>query len=118
MSTTVSIWPAVMVHGAQRAYAVALSAVLKDPNVCAILCIAIAPTPDFSFLDVAEILNAVLEECPPTVPVVAWTYGPDTKRIAEKLESKKRIVAYPSLETATWALSLLRDRHKTTQERS
>jgi acyl-CoA synthetase (NDP forming) len=117
LGNPLDIWPAVMVHGAKRAYTVALRAVLKDPNVCAILCIAIAPTPDFSFLDVAATLNGVLEECPPTVPVVAWTYGPDTKRIAERLESKKRIVAYPTLETATWALSLLRDRHKTTQER-
>jgi len=54
---------------------------------------------------------------PQDVPVIAWLYGPSTKEVGQRFESRKRIMVYPSLEIATWALSLLRDRHKTIQMR-
>jgi len=112
LGNPLDIWPAVMLHGAHKAYSVALKAVLNDPNVDGVICIAIAPMPEFSFLDVSELLNNVMEEFPPNKPVIAWTYGPNVLEVRKRYESKKRIMTYPTLEIATWALSLLRDRNR------
>ena len=112
LGNPLDIWPAVMLHGANKVYPASLKAVLNDPNVDGVICIAIAPLPEFSFLDVSESLNKVMEEFPPDKPVIAWTYGPNTKEVSKSFESKKRIMTYPTLETAAWALALLRDRHK------
>jgi acyl-CoA synthetase (NDP forming) len=111
LGNPLDIWPAVMVHGTHKAYSVALKAVLNDPRVYGVICIAIAPMiPDFSFLDVSESLNRAMEELPPK-PVTAWLYGPNTKEISERFESKNRIMVYPTLEIAAWSLSLLRKGH-------
>jgi acetyltransferase len=117
LGNPLDIWPAVMVHGAHKAYSVALKAVLNDPNVDGVLCVTLAPLPEFSFLDVSGPLNKVVEEASQDMPVIAWLYGPSTKEVGQRFESRKRIMVYPSLEIATWALSLLRDRHKTIQMR-
>jgi len=111
LANPLDIWPAVMVHGTHKAYSVALKAVLNDPNVDGVICIAIAPTiPESSFLDVSEPLNRVMQEAPPK-PVIAWLYGPNQREISKRYESKKRIMIYPTLEMAAWSLSLLRERH-------
>jgi acyl-CoA synthetase (NDP forming) len=95
-----------MKYGTGNAYSVALKAVLNDPYVDGVICIAIAPMmPEFSFLEVSEHLNSVMEEIPHK-PVAAWLYGP-----SEKFESKKKIMIYPTLELAAWSLSLLRKKH-------
>ena len=112
LGNPLDIWPAVMLHGAGKVYPASLKAVLNDPNVDGVVCIAIAPLPEFSFLDVSESLNRAMEEFPPDKPVIAWTYGPRTKEVGESFESKKRIMTYPTLETAAWALALLSDRYK------
>jgi acetyltransferase len=112
LTNPLDIWPAVMVHGARRAYTVALKAVLNDPNVDGIICIAIAPLPEFSFLDVSGTLNTVMDESAGSKPVIVWTYGPNTAEVQKRYESRKQIMVYPTLELATWALSLLRDRYK------
>lgn len=105
------IWPAVMKHGAGKAYSIALSAVMNDQNVDGVIGIATAPViPEFSFLDVSEALNDIIEELP-RKPVLFWLYGPNPEEIGERFEFKKRIMTYPSLEMAVWSLSLLRDRH-------
>ncbi|RLB28085.1 MAG: CoA-binding protein, partial [Deltaproteobacteria bacterium] len=108
LGNPLDIWPAVMKHGTGKAYSVALRAALSDPNVDGIICVAIAPkTPEFSFLDVSESLNNVMEEAP-SKPVVAWLYGPNPQEISMQFEKKKRIMIYPTLELAAWSLSLLR----------
>jgi acyl-CoA synthetase (NDP forming) len=86
--------------------------VLNDPNVDGIICIAIAPLPEFSFLDVSETLNTVIAEFVGRKPVIVWTYGPNTAEVQKRYESRKQIMVYPTLELATWALSLLRDRYE------
>jgi len=107
LGNPLDIWPAVMKHGTQKAYSVALKAVMNDPQVDAVICIAIAPKlPEFSFLDVSKSLNKAVEELPPK-PVVAWLYGPNPEEISIKFEYKKRIMIYPTLELAAWSLSLL-----------
>jgi acetyltransferase len=118
LANPLDIWPAVMLHGARRAYTLALKAVMQDPAVDAVICIAIAPLPQFSFLDVSESLNEALEEIPATKPVIVWTYGPNPQEVEKRFESQKRIMTYPTLELATWALSLLRDRYRITQRNS
>jgi len=111
LGNPLDIWPAVMVHGTHKAYSVALKAVLNDPNVDGVICIAIAPMiPESSFLDVSEPLNRVMEE-QANKPVIAWLYGPNQTEISKRFESKKRIMIYPTLEMAAWSLSLLRVRH-------
>ena len=112
LGNPLDIWPAVMLHGVHKVYSLALKAVLNDPDVDGVICIAISPKlPEFNFLDISEPLNRVVEEMP-SKPVIAWIYGPNTPEIGDRLESKKRIMVYPSLEIATWSLSLLRDRYK------
>jgi len=112
LGNPLDIWPAVMKHGAAKAYSVALRAVMNDPNVDGVICVAIAPEmPAFSFLDVSGAINEAMEEAPQK-PVVAWLYGPNPLEMRKHFESAKRIMTYPTLELASWSLSILRDRHK------
>jgi acyl-CoA synthetase (NDP forming) len=111
LGNPLDIWPAVMKHGTYKAYSVALKAVMNDPQVDGVICIAIAPQlPEFSFLEVSTSLNDVMEDMPPK-PVVAWLYGPNPLEISKRFEANRRIMIYPTLELATWALSLLRAKH-------
>jgi acetate---CoA ligase (ADP-forming) len=112
LGNPLDIWPAVMKHSAAKAYSIALRSVMNDPNVDGVICIAIAPDmPAFSFLDVSEAINEVVEDAPPK-PVVAWLYGPNPLEMGKQFESKSRILTYPSLELAVWSLSILRDRYE------
>jgi len=113
LSNPLDIWPAVMLHGARQVYSAALKAVLKDPGVDGIICVALAPLPEFSFLNVCEALNEVVETSPAKKPVVGWIYGPNTAEVQTQFEAQNRIMIYPTLELATRALSWLRDRYKT-----
>ena len=109
LGNPLDIWPAVMKHGAGRAYAIALSAVMNDPNIDGVIGVATAPViPEFSFLDVSEALNGIIEELP-RKPVLFWLYGPNLEEIGRRFESKNRIMTYPTLDTAAWSLSLLRE---------
>jgi len=92
-------------------YSVALKTVLKDPHVDGIICVTIAPLPEFSFLNVSEALNDVIETSPHEKPVIGWIYGPNTTEVEMQFESKNRIMIYPTLELATQALSWQRDRY-------
>ena len=113
LGNPLDIWPAVMLHGLQKVYSLALKAALNDPNVDGVVCIAISPDlPGYSFLDISETLNRVVEEEMSSKPVIAWLYGPNTPEISERIESKKRIMVYPTLDIAMWSLTLLRDRHE------
>jgi len=116
LGNPLDIWPALMLHSPQKAYSVALRAVLDDPNVDGVISIAIAPVPEFSKLEVSELLNSLVEGLPSEKPVVVWTYGPNTREVRKKYESKKRIMTYPTLEIAAWALSLLRVRFKIVEQ--
>ena len=118
LGNPLDIWPAVMLHGARKAYTLALKAVMQDPGVDAVICIAIAPLPQFSFLDVSGSLNEVLEAFPAAKPVIVWTYGPNPQEIDKRFESQKRIMTYPTLELAAWSLSLLRERSRIFQRNS
>ena len=111
LSNPLDIWPAVMVHGAGKAYSAALEAVLKDPGVDGIICVAIAPLPEFSFLNVSKTLSEVVAAAPAEKPVIGWIYGPNIPEVQKQFEANNRIMIYPTLELATQALSWLRDRY-------
>ena len=111
LGNPLDIWPAVMLNGTEKVYSMALEAVLRDDNVDGVVCVAIGPEGDFSFLDVSEALKEVTEKLPDK-PVAAWLYGPNTVGIGEKFESTKRIMVYPTLDVVSWSLSLLRDRYE------
>ncbi|MBC8458128.1 MAG: hypothetical protein H8D67_09060 [Deltaproteobacteria bacterium] len=101
-----------MKHKLKDVYAIALKAVLDDHNVDGVLCISIAPEiPESTFLDVSEIINRVVSKRPDK-PVVVWLYGPNQKRINQKLETENRVGAYQTIERAVWSLSLLRERQQ------
>ena len=113
LGNPLDIWPAVMLNGPDKAYAMALRAVLKDPHVDGVICVAIGPkVPDYEFLDVSDALKEVAEDLPDK-PIAVWLYGPNPEEIGMRFESTKRIMVYPTLEIASWSLSLLRDRHQT-----
>ncbi len=113
LGNPLDIWPAVMRNGPDKAYAAALRAVLKDPQVDGVICVAIGPKmPDYAFLNVSEALNEVMADLPDK-PVAAWLYGPNPEEIGARFEASGRIMTYPTLERTAWALSLLRDRHVT-----
>jgi hypothetical protein len=42
--------------------------------------------------------------------VLFWLYGPNLEEIGRRFESKNRIMTYPTLDTAAWSLSLLKER--------
>jgi len=112
LSNPLDIWPAVMKHGAGKVYSETLKAVMKDPRVDGIICVAIAPLPEFSFLNVAEALNDAVETSPAKKPVTGWIYGPNTAEVQKQFESRNRIMIYPTLELAAQALAWLRDRYQ------
>jgi len=101
-----------MKHGAGKVYSETLKAVMKDPRVDGIICVAIAPLPEFSFLNVAEALNDAVEMSPAKKPVTGWIYGPNTAEVQKQFESRNRIMIYPTLELAAQALAWLRDRYQ------
>lgn len=111
LANPLDIWPAVMKFGAKKVYAITLEAALNDPQVDGVVCISIAPLlPDFSFLDVSESLNAVTSK-QSDKPVVAWLYGPNKDEISKRFESGKKIMTYPTLQTAAWSLSILKSNY-------
>ncbi len=108
LGNPLDIWPAVMKHGMRKVYPRALKALLADPAVDGVLCINVALNlPDYAFLDVSEELNQVVSG---NKPVVAWLYGENSEGIGKKLEAKGKIITFPTLEGAAWALSVLRKR--------
>ncbi len=108
LGNPLDIWPAVMKHGIQKVYPNALKALLTDPSVDGVLCINVAMNlPVYAFLDVSEELNNVVSG---NKPVVAWLYGENSEGIGEKLEKEEKIITFPTIEEAAWALSILRKR--------
>jgi acetate---CoA ligase (ADP-forming) len=110
LGNPLDIWPAVMLNSPDKAYAVALQAVLQDPRVDGVICVAIGPeVPDYAFLDVSDALKEVTEALGDK-PVTVWLYGPNQDPIGARFESTGRMMTYPTLERASWALSLLKQR--------
>jgi acyl-CoA synthetase (NDP forming) len=104
------IWPALMKHGLGHVYSVALEAVLQDPEVDGVICIAIAPDlPAQSFLDA----TGVMKETAATFtekPVIAWLYGPNQPLVTKRMEEGGHVISLPTLPRAARALGALRRR--------
>jgi len=107
----VDIWPAVMKNSMDHVYSVALEAVLEDPNVDGVICIAIAPElPENSYLDATGTIRYIASKYREK-PVVAWLYGPEQKTVSRKLERDGHVVSLPSLPRAVRTLGALYRRH-------
>jgi len=110
LGNPLDLWPAVMKHGMQVVYPRALKEVLSDPHVDGVLCINVAlRLPDYAFLDVSETLGRLVSG---NKPVVSWLYGENSEGIGERLEKQGKIITFPTIERATWALSVLRKRQE------
>lgn len=105
------IWPALMKHGMGYVYGVALEAVLKDPEVDGVVCIAICPRlPEDAFLDATAVIRDVAARFPHK-PVAAWLYGPNQGEVSRNLEQGGHVMAFPTLPRATRALATLYRRY-------
>jgi acetyltransferase len=101
------IWPALMKHGMNHIYEAALRAVLQDPGVDGVICIAIAPNlPDDDFLNATEVIRETAVALPGK-PVVAWLYGPNQDAVSKSIEAGGRVLAFPSLSRAARTLGAL-----------
>jgi len=104
------IWPALMKHGMEYVYELALSEILKDSAVDAAICIAIAPKlPEYAHLDATGTIKKTAASFPEK-PVVSWLYGPNQLSVANMLEQGGHVVSLPTLPRAARTLAMLRDR--------
>jgi len=104
------IWPALMKYGLHYVYATALRAVLEDPAVDGVICIALAPElPGKAYLDVTDVIRETATEYP-AKPVVAWLYGPNQGEVSRRLEKGGHVLAFPTLSRAARTLSALNRR--------
>jgi acyl-CoA synthetase (NDP forming) len=105
------IWPALMVHGMDRVYPDVLRAVLEDPGVDGVICIAIATdSVDQAYLDATGPIERVAGACPEK-PVVAWLYGANQAHVSRNLEYSRTVISVPTLPRAALVLKALYQRH-------
>jgi acyl-CoA synthetase (NDP forming) len=100
------IWPALMKHGMNHVYRIALEAILQDPAVDGAICIAIAPDSPHAHLDATEVINSTAAAFPDK-PVVAWLYGTNPTAIGRKLEKGGKVLPLPTLPRAARTLGAL-----------
>jgi len=103
------IWPALMKHGMAYVYELALKGLLKDTSVDAVICIALAPAPEYSHLNITDVIKKTAASLN-TKPVVAWLYGPNQQNVSLSLEEGGHAVAFPSLPRAARTLAALHER--------
>lgn len=97
------IWPGVMKHGMAKTYRSTLKAVLEDPEVDAVVCVALAlPRSRGSQLDSIHIIRELSERS--DKPVLVWFYGPEKEEALARLEKEERILGVESLEKAAKVL--------------
>jgi acyl-CoA synthetase (NDP forming) len=106
------IWPALMKHGIDHVYRTALRAILEDPAVNGVICIAIAPDlPGQEHLDAIEVIRGVASDFPEK-PVVTWLYGPNQNVASNAVEKGGYVVSVPTLPRAARTLAALHKRRK------
>lgn len=104
------IWPALMKHGMDEVYRVALKGLLQDHAVDGIICLAIAPElPAQADLNVTGVIGEAAANHG-RKPVVSWLYGPNQYRVSETLEASSPVLSFPSLSRAARTLSVLYNR--------
>ncbi|MBM4328993.1 MAG: hypothetical protein FJ118_17740 [Deltaproteobacteria bacterium] len=104
LGNPLDIWPALMKHGMKRVYRKALTEMLKDPGVDAIICIALAlRAAEQAHLGVVEIIQELSEKA--NKPVIVWFYGPDAPLVRSQVMAQGRALPIPSLERAVRLLA-------------
>jgi acetyltransferase len=110
------IWPALMKHGVEYVYGVALKETLKDPAVDGVLCIAMGPAlPEQAFMDTAQVIRETAASFPEK-PVTGWLYGANQPLFSKKLEKGGSVISLPTLPRAAKALAVLYQRQQFLQE--
>ncbi|UCH20911.1 MAG: acetate--CoA ligase family protein [Deltaproteobacteria bacterium] len=107
INNPLDIWPALMKHGMDYVYGLALDEVLRDDQVDGVICIAICPSlPENAYLDA----TAVIREKAASLamkPVVAWLYGPNQQAVSSNLEEGGHVLSLPTLPRAARTLAVL-----------
>ena len=89
---------------------IGLEAVLEDPAVHGVICIALAPAlPEQAHLDATGVIRAGAASHPEK-PVVAWLYGPHQRSVASGLEERGHVISLPTLPRAARTLAMLHRR--------
>jgi len=97
------IWPGVMKHGMVRTYRSTLKAALEDPQVDAVVCVALAlPAHWGSELDSLEVIRELAEKS--QKPVLVWFYGPEKEEALRRLRGEEKLLGVESLEKAAKVL--------------
>jgi acetate---CoA ligase (ADP-forming) len=97
LANPLDIWPAVMKNGMHKTYETALSSVLSDQSVDAVLCVALGlEEPEQRHLGAEAVIQDLSEKF--DKPVVAWCYGIQADAAAARLEQHGRALAVSSLE--------------------
>jgi len=97
------IWPGVMKHGMAKTYRSTLKAALEDPQVDAVVCVALAlPAYCGSQLDSVEVIRELAEKS--QKPVLVWFYGPEKEEALHRLDREEKVLGVESLEKAAKVL--------------
>ena len=104
LGNPMDIWPAMMKHGVQKVYAMALRDAIRDPNVDGILCIVLGlRIPEKAHLDSVKVIQEISLET--VKPIVVWLYGPHVEEARVRLEEKGRALAVASPERGACLLT-------------
>jgi len=98
LTNPIDVWPAVMKKGMRKAFGTALKALLADPNVDGVICIALAlGEAEQRHLGAEEVIRELSEDF--DKPVVVWFYGSQGEATAKRFEKYgSPALAIPSME--------------------
>jgi acetate---CoA ligase (ADP-forming) len=110
-SNPVDMWPSGMFHGYHNSYRRIMEALMEDPQIDSLLCIAGSfLDKEGDFLDTTSLIREISGKYPGK-PVVAWTYGERFQEYAREFEKDKNVVYFYSIDRAVRALSALYQYH-------
>ena len=110
-SNPVDMWPSGMFHGYHNSYRRIMEALMEDPQIDSLLCIAGSfLDKEGDFLDTTALIREISAKYPDK-PVVAWTYGERFQEYARKFEKENNVVYCYSIDRAVRALSALYKYH-------
>ncbi len=101
------IWPVGMIgKGYSEAYGLALTELLKSPEIDAIIGMALnTDSPIHQDIDLVQTIKAARQETGSRKPIAMWIYGSDTEAAADRFESIDSVACFGSIEQAVQGLS-------------
>lgn len=107
VANPIDIWPSVMMFGYDQVYPPVLEAVLSDPGVDMVACIAAShymPREDLPFVE-KHFVEAARQR--PDKPVALWLFGAARHNVAELLEKDGPVVVFPTPERLARTMGVL-----------